>query len=43
MGFESTGVLLEQLICGPQGISVVEQEKLDTMMIDMDGTDNKCE
>lgn len=26
-----------------QEISVVEQEKLDNMMIDMDGTENKCE
>lgn len=26
----------------PQGISVVEQEKLDNMMIEMDGTENKC-
>lgn len=25
-----------------QGISVLEQEKLDNMMIEMDGTDNKC-
>lgn len=27
----------------PQGISVVEQEQLDNMMIEMDGTENKCE
>lgn len=26
-----------------QEISVVEQEKLDNMMIEMDGTENKCE
>lgn len=26
-----------------QGISVVEQEQLDNMMIEMDGTENKCE
>lgn len=26
-----------------QGVSVVEQEKLDNMMIEMDGTENKCE
>lgn len=26
-----------------QGISVLEQEKLDNLMIEMDGTDNKCE
>lgn len=25
-----------------QGISVLEQEKLDNTMIEMDGTDNKC-
>ena len=25
-----------------QGISVLEQEKLDNMMIEMDGTENKC-
>lgn len=25
-----------------QGISVLEQEKLDNVMIEMDGTDNKC-
>lgn len=25
-----------------QGVSVVEQEKLDKMMIEMDGTENKC-
>lgn len=25
-----------------QGINVLEQEKLDNMMIEMDGTDNKC-
>lgn len=25
-----------------QGISVLEQEKLDNIMIEMDGTDNKC-
>lgn len=27
----------------PQGISVVEQEQLDNTMIEMDGTENKCE
>lgn len=26
-----------------QGISVVEQEQLDNTMIEMDGTENKCE
>lgn len=26
-----------------QGISVVEQEQLDNMMIEMDGTEHKCE
>lgn len=26
-----------------QEISVVEQEQLDNMMIQMDGTENKCE
>lgn len=25
-----------------QGISVLEQENLDSIMIDMDGTENKC-
>lgn len=25
-----------------KGISVVEQEQLDNMMIEMDGTENKC-
>ena len=25
-----------------QAISVVEQEKLDNLMIEMDGTENKC-
>ena len=25
-----------------QGISVAEQEKLDNLMIEMDGTENKC-
>lgn len=25
-----------------QGVSVVEQEQLDNLMIQMDGTDNKC-
>lgn len=25
-----------------KGISVVEQEQLDNVMIEMDGTDNKC-
>lgn len=27
----------------PQKISVVEQEKIDKLMIEMDGTENKCE
>lgn len=26
----------------PQEVSVVEQERIDQMMIDMDGTENKC-
>lgn len=30
-------------VCCLQGISVVEQEQLDNMMIEMDGTENKCE
>lgn len=30
------------LLCAFQGISVLEQEKLDNLMIEMDGTDNKC-
>lgn len=25
-----------------QGINVLEQDKLDNMMIEMDGTENKC-
>lgn len=25
-----------------QDVSVVEQEKIDKLMLDMDGTDNKC-
>lgn len=25
-----------------QGVNVLEQEKLDNMMIEIDGTDNKC-
>lgn len=25
-----------------QDVSVVEQEKIDKLMIDMDGTENKC-
>lgn len=35
-------VLLFSCVC-VQGISVVEQEQLDNMMIEMDGTENKCE
>lgn len=30
------------LVC-LQGVSVVEQEQLDNTMIEMDGTENKCE
>lgn len=26
----------------PQGLSVVEQEKLDNLMLELDGTENKC-
>ena len=26
----------------PQDVSVVEQERIDQIMIDLDGTDNKC-
>lgn len=25
-----------------QDVSVIEQEKIDKLMLDMDGTDNKC-
>lgn len=25
-----------------QSVSVLEQEKIDKLMLDMDGTDNKC-
>lgn len=26
----------------PQSVSVLEQEKIDKLMLDMDGTENKC-
>ena len=26
----------------PQNVNVLEQEKVDQLMLDMDGTDNKC-
>lgn len=35
-------VFLHLCVC-VQGVSVVEQEQLDNMMIEMDGTENKCE
>lgn len=31
------------LFCfSPQGLHVVDQERIDQTMIDLDGTDNKC-
>lgn len=36
------GYCVSDTFCLFQGISVLEQEKLDNMMIEMDGTDNKC-
>ena len=28
--------------CLPQNVNVLEQEKVDQLMLDMDGTENKC-
>lgn len=30
-------------LSSPQKVNVVEQEKIDRLMIEMDGTENKCE
>lgn len=30
------------LLCQIQDVSVTEQEKIDKLMLDMDGTENKC-
>lgn len=30
------------MLCLIQDVSVVDQAKIDKLMIDMDGTDNKC-
>lgn len=38
----TAGDRLYSCVC-VQGISVVEQEQLDNRMIEMDGTENKCE
>lgn len=30
------------MLCVNQDVSVLEQEKVDKLMLDMDGTENKC-
>lgn len=30
------------MLCPIQDVSVVDQEKIDKLMLDMDGTENKC-
>lgn len=31
------------LVASLQNVNVVEQEKIDKLMLEMDGTENKCE
>lgn len=30
------------MLCFNQDVNVVDQEKIDKLMLDMDGTENKC-
>lgn len=35
---------VKHFVCFPlQNVNVVEQEKIDKLMLEMDGTENKCE
>lgn len=39
---KNSGCRVSDILFLFQGINVLEQEKLDNVMIEMDGTDNKC-
>lgn len=35
-------IVINKFLVLKQSVSVLEQEKIDKLMLDMDGTDNKC-